>query len=1115
MAQEDVELKLLDDLPVGVEGDEFEHGFYADMLASIFRSGKPGRCVGFFGKWGQGKSSVVQQMEEKLGGCKTVITFNAWKASGDSIRRQLLLSVVKRINPNEYTKLKTFVGIDVLRKLLLSKDEEEEQCKQERKHARRKTLLDPGFWGRDSMLFIVAIVFLLLGLGLVVISFVFNVLPLLTIALALPIPASISLAMYVRKLVHVRYLGHLTIGEELSESHRIRYPEQFEELFITNVTRYCLKHPDLVVVIDDLDRCDAQTVAQALAAIRQFTPDALRRAGERDEDFRCQFLVPCDEQQVVLALETAGHDAGKHGARTHDYESKELLRKFFDVTLRMHDINQDDFLDYASTLAEVIDLDPHDAMELVALVQPDDPRLVKQLLNALCISHARLARQRKLEAFPPEQELPDLEKAERLIVALRETIPSVYSWIAADPSILQEDNHPAWKRMSQRTEDRESQTSVGWNEPSIIASRGEVDRAKKMLRNAGRVSAATAEILVHSKLPKLLQGVVGGGSLILSLRHSDQKRFNDVVSSLESTKQLDVQLWLSREARRISERTASGLRQLVSLFLSYWSIHPEEDFIGPCLQAALTPTRNLQEALSDHPELEELATFLPRLESRISDRILAALTENFLSTGGKSDPELQFLLATCTDMPAKPKEDFREWLVDGLKDAKKEGEFVARVSRLLPEDRSLCSGFAPEGAVTAAHRAQWEDLDDGTGHPRQDVIMTLLGDSSAHAAQCLEAILDDGGQLANPRPITGTSKPIESAWVTVGDLLALVDDATEQKLYPRIHSWLNQGIDNGTKVILDALGWNAFRLSDAQLSQLAQSISGWLIKQPRYTWLLEFVGSESDDKSLVSGWTRLAASVFEKYARWLRNANDLPAAAKPVIKRITELQWPVTKSAEGLLVGKLDASSQLRQFQPWLDALAPLVRAGSSYTKIREKILEHIDRKSAKADMAIAAGLALPWEKEIDGESAASVGQLFISTQSSLSQYGDFWRVLRETKGAGKVLDAMASELPEEIPSLMAFRNSLTMLAEDFVLLSGKHKKHFLNETVLSLVSNSDRSSRELGITLASQSSRTTGALRKQLTLLIKEGNLSSEEEQDAKAAKGKPLLRTARETAA
>ena len=254
--------------------------------------------------------------------------------------------------------------------------------------------------------------------------------------------------------------------------------------------------------------------------------------------------------------------------------------------------------------------------------------------------------------------------------------------------------------------------------------------------------------------------------------------------------------------------------------------------------------------------------------------------------------------------------------------------------------------------------------------------------------------------------------------------------------------------------------------------------------------------------------------VFNRYAKHLISPPVLTPQAKAVLKKIEELQWPVAARAETLFVRKLQESSQLQQFRPWLDALAPLVRVGSDCAAIRTKILDLINRKGNKVDTALATGLALLWVKEIDVESATSVGKLFIGQQSTLNQYRDFWSSLHEKDGAGKVLDTMADALPEEIRTLKSYTGPLDMIVEDFDLLDGNHKRSFLDKTVLSLLSASDTSTRQLGITLAAQVPRTTAALRKQLMLLIKEGSLSAEQEQAVSKAVEKTLLRAKRKPA-
>ena len=59
-------MKLLDDLPVGQHEneDKFQYKVYADILRDVFQSNRPGISVGLFGNWGQGKSTIVNLLEQ-------------------------------------------------------------------------------------------------------------------------------------------------------------------------------------------------------------------------------------------------------------------------------------------------------------------------------------------------------------------------------------------------------------------------------------------------------------------------------------------------------------------------------------------------------------------------------------------------------------------------------------------------------------------------------------------------------------------------------------------------------------------------------------------------------------------------------------------------------------------------------------------------------------------------------------------------------------------------------------------------------------------------------------------------------------------------------------------
>jgi energy-coupling factor transporter ATP-binding protein EcfA2 len=178
-------------------------------VQDVFLSNKAGLSVGLFGKWGQGKSSIVKLLSEGLKGTAKVIVFNAWKASGDSIRRQLLLNILHEIAPKKAVELKRFVGLEIVESLLLT----EKETQKKKSIARLKTAFDPILW---LMLFwpLAAMVALFLAGLLLVMCSLFNVYGrgevFLKLALALFFPAAISLSVYVARTVKQRYYGRLS-----------------------------------------------------------------------------------------------------------------------------------------------------------------------------------------------------------------------------------------------------------------------------------------------------------------------------------------------------------------------------------------------------------------------------------------------------------------------------------------------------------------------------------------------------------------------------------------------------------------------------------------------------------------------------------------------------------------------------------------------------------------------------------------------------------------------------------------------------------------------------------------------------------------------------------------
>ena len=73
--------------------DRFSHSSYVNLLAKAVDELSPPFTLGVFGSWGVGKSSIVNDLSNKLGhnfSDTKAVTIDVWKYSDNSLRRQFL-----------------------------------------------------------------------------------------------------------------------------------------------------------------------------------------------------------------------------------------------------------------------------------------------------------------------------------------------------------------------------------------------------------------------------------------------------------------------------------------------------------------------------------------------------------------------------------------------------------------------------------------------------------------------------------------------------------------------------------------------------------------------------------------------------------------------------------------------------------------------------------------------------------------------------------------------------------------------------------------------------------------------------------------------------------------
>ncbi len=1064
------QLRLLNDMPATSEQDRFHHEIDASILRDVLISNRSGLCVGLFGKWGSGKSTIVNILKHNLPEQYETIVFNAWKARGDTIRRQLLLAILHVICPEEtYARIVKFAGIEVVQECV-----ETAINRVKRNRIALWQTIKAAFSDWTMALPAVAgVLFLLASITCAIVAYnrptdedFF-----LTVATACFLPAFAFFLVYVINKVKERYSFLVGNMELVSESQRLQYPEQFKKVFIDNLVEYLRSSGKqrLLIVVDDIDRCDPQTVVQALAAIRQLSDSQELGQLLGDTTKGCQFLVPCDERQVVLALEADGYGDNQINAGYHDYHG-ELLRKFFDVVVRMSDVLPDDLGDYAAMLGIELGLADKECREIVAITGARDPRQVKKLLNALRLSHENIGR-RVGALLPSFNQMIALDETERLLVALRETVPEAYEEIAANPSMISD------IQLGMSLIQPDDNDKAGHNE--------QMEKAYDMIRMAGRASEATAIQLIYGKLDSELRTIPSGGLLNNAFTAGDDKGFSRAMEGIRADDCANVQTWLTKKVRKT--KSDASTRKILRMMLCYAESGSPgaAEIVAPCVNVLLREKISMADNLSNFREYPALELVWPFLGLHAKSNALSAIHENFIKSPAGANQELAFLIRHANELDDTIAEKLKKWMMEGVAKDNESDAFEKRLYAHIrgDEERKACYGFAPEVANALSQKPEWmDDADDETRKtpedwPRYNLVVTLAGSSPEYAEQCLSALFTNEGQLSEPQAISDSSPGYGPAWMAAGRLFSRISIERYQEYSKYILEWLrHQTKITSLELILTMLGENLYRLSGQRGSDLAGIMIDHIHAQPE-TQMVEIIGPAPTVKSLIGGWTLLVVEFARQGFRWLETQPSLSGRINSLIKKMGEFDWPVAVQAEHLLVNKLN-DERVSDYDSWLAALAPLIR--DSRIALPEAVRECL-KKNVRIEEAIKAGIQILWKTEIDPEAATLLGLMFIRQQSELPEYADLWDSLRTKPGVRTTLETMLERLPSDIGHLEDYHNVLSMIAESIEKLSRQQQEEFMDQRILPLIQSNSPSAQKMGLQYASQIPFITLALKKHI----------------------------------
>ncbi len=381
----------------GERTDLLNTSVYADMLVKTIESADKFKpfTIGLFGEWGSGKSSVLKTaqkfLEAKPDFKYRFVTYDAWKYAGDSFRRMFLYELQNELGVKPSEMLKRFYD---------NINEDTEVKHEVNTH-----------YGLHFVLLLFVIGCILLVCDNDVLKCLGFALTAITILVNLWKNSTDDLKVTVQK-------------------SRLFAPEQFEECFNEIIegsrkvsfsrkawnwiTRVEKQSDELVIVIDNIDRCHNDMAYSLLTDIKNFL-------GCKQQHLI--FVIPVD----VDALKKHIINKSKSSAEECN-QADEFLRKFFNVSLWIKPFHSDEMFEFAENLNSKYELGlQRETLSIMAREYATNPRRLIQLCNNLII---------EFESFEDIYYVRDNQPIICKMVIMREEFPNYYKKIQHDATLL-------------------------------------------------------------------------------------------------------------------------------------------------------------------------------------------------------------------------------------------------------------------------------------------------------------------------------------------------------------------------------------------------------------------------------------------------------------------------------------------------------------------------------------------------------------------------------------------------------------------------------------------------------------------------------------------------------
>lgn len=339
--------------------DLLNTSIYANNLANMIQQAPQGQVfnIGLFGSWGSGKSSIIATAKDKLtshkGSKVKFITYDAWKYANDSFRRMFLFEVQKELG---------FKRTPLMEKFYQNNNQEIDV---KNKIAPLKILLT--FAAIITVILIVSFI----NVTTEVRISVYSILSIIGILIGILTGCFNQLKVAISKpFLFAPEQFEQCFQEMMEEALKPNILQQVFQFITRGSNNIAFKR--VVIVIDNIDRCNSEQAYNLLTDIKTFLCD---------EPFNIVFVIPVDDEALRKHILNSTNSSNSDEC-TRDKE--EFLRKFFNVTLRIKPHQPTEMYEFAQKLNDKYALGFKNAtINIASKEYAKNPRRVIQLFNNL------------------------------------------------------------------------------------------------------------------------------------------------------------------------------------------------------------------------------------------------------------------------------------------------------------------------------------------------------------------------------------------------------------------------------------------------------------------------------------------------------------------------------------------------------------------------------------------------------------------------------------------------------------------------------------------------------------------------------------------------------------